>query len=591
MKSIPPSLVSIGLTTLALVGCGAQPAADEAAPADVAVQQSALDLSNYKSVGQVICDIVDNLPGGNIGGVNITPPSCTFTNYDNLYYFGSITNTFVIGPGHTNPSQRPAAMADAVFCALKDADGASTDATAHTSLGRFGMASRISVWGKDPAARQVAGQRIGTLYVFGVPLDIDNEDFVAGFPIESFAGGLLSSRTNGYYMDLQTSTTQWHMGGSGVLGPFTLSLSFGQNGYFKSLENNGFAFTSKNNHGGSDPGNAWNPQFSYDSWPASCNSCRASGAAFCDCPSQSDIAQHNKFVNWSDDQYRNLGDKTLPYFGAIGGVSGKSRYVDTSNNWTQLGFANGGSQASDPTHSANNNGDRSTYLDFSFGLDYSIISLDLELGVGFRSGMELTQGSYFANEFKDHYATVGVGLDAESRAKLDAHLVLRNPFPFGPDVLLDETFDIFNAANTPPTTQAARLEYDYANGFPFSTYNTAATGNRTDAQAAHDACLAVPPAQRAPEQPGNPQSFLQGVTNAAQSNLFPCHVKICTIGGANDGELETCEWDRTQKKLVCTQTTQPCDCRANSADLCDAAGNVYTADPATRKVSGCAPPK
>jgi hypothetical protein len=134
----------------------------------VAALSSELDLSNYHSVAEVICDLVDNIPGGNLVGINIQPPRCTFTNYRDLYYLGSYRRPTVVGPNTPLPSRRPIAMADALFCALKDSDGAQADGTIPTGVGKFGISSSIEVAKKDPAARQLVGQRLGTIWAFGV---------------------------------------------------------------------------------------------------------------------------------------------------------------------------------------------------------------------------------------------------------------------------------------------------------------------------------------------------------------------------------------------------------------------------------------
>src|SRR5215831_4486319 len=70
------------------------PAADDAPTGEVA---GAIDLSNYKNAGEVICDIMNNLPGGNIAGVGINKPTCSFTNFDNFYYLGSYYHQLLLG--------------------------------------------------------------------------------------------------------------------------------------------------------------------------------------------------------------------------------------------------------------------------------------------------------------------------------------------------------------------------------------------------------------------------------------------------------------------------------------------------------------
>jgi hypothetical protein len=282
------------------LGCGTPTEPAPAAPAagvDVGRADSALDLGGYKSAGQVVCDLLNQLPGGNIGGVNINKPWCQYVNYDDLYYLGSYAWSTLILNGSPPPSKRAPAMSDALFCALKDSRGAGADGTVHTGLGRFGMASRIEVPKWDVQARQVLGQRIGTLYLFGVGLDIEDQDYVATFPTEASNSTFL--RRTGYYMDLQSSKTSWGIGGNGTIPPFSLSLDFGQNGLFQSMQNNAIAFTSRDNNGNPDPTNAANKALSWDAWVASCNACTPSGVIRCDCPSQADWAQHNAFAGWN----------------------------------------------------------------------------------------------------------------------------------------------------------------------------------------------------------------------------------------------------------------------------------------------------
>jgi len=563
-------------------GCAG--AVDDPPAADIPTGEvtGALDLSGYKNAGQVICDLMNSLPGGNIAGVGIDKPTCSFTNYDNFYYLGSYYRPLTLPgqPAPPPPSQRAPAMADALFCALKDSAGALADGTFGTPVGRFGIKSRIDVPKFDAAARQVVGQRIGTLYLFGVGMDIEDQDYVVRFPTErtTSTGPILVLPHTGYYMDLQSAATTWRLGGSGTIGLFNLTLNFGQSGYFGAMNNDAFSATPQT------PDNHYDDQLSWSHWVSTCSSCRAAGSLFCDCPTASDTAAHNQFASWSDAQWRNLGDGTLPYWGASGGVAGNFVYRDSSKNWTMLGRSSGsgigaGQPDGEPSWDVLKN--PSTSLDFTFALDYEIISLSLRLGVDFKSGMDLTQSSHYENEFKDHYADVATSLDAQSGATLDVRLVIRNPFPFGPDYLVDETFNVLrpttNNANGHVT--AASIAYDFTNGFPYSTYSTAATGRQANAQAAHDACVAVPARNNPPTTPGSPEALAQAAANAAQGQMWPCHVKMCNpTGNTLGGTLQTCEWNKTTKKLDCVQTTQPCGvCTAGSADLCLADGTVIPA--------------
>jgi hypothetical protein len=537
-----------------------------------------LDLTGYKNAGQVVCDIMNSLPGGNIAGVGIDKPTCSFTNYDNLYYLGSLSQPISFGGPPPAVSHRAPAMSDALFCALKDSAGAVADGTFGTPVGRFGIKSRIDVPKFDAGARQVVGQRLGTLFLFGKGIDIEDQDYVVSFPTERATGGALLIPHTGYYMDLQSAATTWRLGGSGTVGLFTLSLSFGQNGYFSSMNNDAFALSPR------DGNNHADDLLSWTHWQSSCNSCIAAGSAFCDCPGSGDIAQHNQFAGWSDAQFRNLGDGTLPYWGPAGGVSGNYVYRDASKNWTMFGRSSGsgisaGQADAEPSFDVLHN--PSTDFHFTFALDYEIIALSLALGVDFKSGMDLTQSSHFENEFKNHYADVATTLDAQSGATLDARLVIRNPFPFGPDYLVDETFHVLNPTthNANGHVTAASISYDFTDGFPYHAYSGAAVGTAPNAQAAHDACVAVAPRNNPPTTPGSPEALAQQAAAAAADAMWPCHVRICKPTGSTfSGTLQTCEWNHATKKLDCVQTTQPCGvCQAAKADLCLADGSVMPA--------------
>jgi hypothetical protein len=571
----------------ALAGCGAPGQVDVPNQTDdttsAAVSTAPL---TYQSGARAICAILDALPATTIGAVNINKPNCNYWDYDNLYYLGSISRSFRLGGGTTLSPQTPVAMSDALLCALKDSDGASVDATkSPNGLGRFGMASRIVVSKFDPTQRQVLGQRLGTLYAFGVPLDLEDQDFGVSFPTEYVSSGVLLNSTTGYYMDLQSSKTTWSLGGSGFIPPaFNLKLDFGQTGNFHGVGTNGVAFTSADKNHAPDATNVgvdgWDP------WVQSCNSCKAAGGWFCSCPTPADQQQHDKFVNWTGAQFSNLSDAVLPYYGATGGVTGNYVYKDPSKSWLQLGMPSGNLIPGDPTHDAKNS--PSTYLDFEFGLDYDIVKLMLDLNVKFRSGMELVQNNWISGDTHIiHNASVGTSVDAESHADLGAHLTIKNPFFFGPEYLVDETFTIFDSSGDTALNRhadAADITYDYDAGYPFRGYSSFLGGDRSaNAEAARQACLAVPPKNNPPVQPGDPNQFLNQVKNAAQSKLYPCNIKLCTQDSANApsqyyGTLKTCTWNAQTQKVDCVSTGQSCalcDPAATHVDLCDAGGTVY----------------
>src|SRR5262249_28385491 len=143
-----------------LAACGGQ----EAPP--IASNSAAL------TAGEAVCQIIDALPATKVGEVKIKDPRCDYTRSDrNLFYF--CADRFSI----PTRSRSAEGIADALLCALHDADGKSASVTvAAGSLGRFGFDTNFELGGFDPAARTFNGQRVGRAWLFGVPLTIDAQD-------------------------------------------------------------------------------------------------------------------------------------------------------------------------------------------------------------------------------------------------------------------------------------------------------------------------------------------------------------------------------------------------------------------------------
>ena len=460
-----------------------------------------------EDAAQVICSIINDIPSMSIGDVNISAGACTTHQYQNLYYLGSDSYSGrLAGPA---PPARAQAMTDALYCALSGSNGATANGTiSGGGLGSFGMSSRIVVSQSNPSTMQVSGQRIGTLWAFGAGLDIEDQDYVVQFPTETQAQGLIhtSGGTTGRYMNLQTSTVGWSIGGSGSLPPFTLGLSFGQNPYFQSMNDNLVAIL------GDAYSNAANPALSWSAWTGMCSQTCTSFICY-SCPDAAETAQYQAFASYTAAQYDNLTDGVLPYVGDTGGISGNYVYANSSLNWTMFGPAPGGLVpnyetiygpvvAGDPTNTVMSN--PSTYIKFDFGLDYDIISLMLNLDIDFASGMELTQGEIPSDDTAPAEATVVNKLSAESGVSLTANLSIANPFGFGPNPLLQETFTLFDPNPAAQTTTAASMEYDETMGFPFYGY-TSASGTASNPVTAEQACLAAPVVNNASVTPRAPR--------------------------------------------------------------------------------------
>jgi hypothetical protein len=240
----------------------------------------------------------------------------------------------------------------------------------------------------------------------------------------------------------------------------------------------------------------------------------------------------------------------------------------------------------DPTHTITH--DPSTYFTVDFGFNYDIINLDLALGLYFSSSMELVQNDV---ELSDgaKASTITNNLYAQSTTQITASLSISNPFPFGPNPLLNESFNIISPTPAaPPPTNAATIQFDYYNGQPIYHYETTRTGIANTATA-ESTCLAAPAVNNDPVSPSSPQTLVQQVGNAAQQNLFPCNVKLCNPSSENspDGTLRTCNWNTTTQSLQCTQTSTACSVCQDSADLCDASGHVYAPSMVVNHDSWC----
>lgn len=372
-----------------------------------------------------------------------------------------------------------------------------------------------------------------------------------------------------------------------MVPPFTFGLSFGQNGFFKSWNNNLF------DSSGTSQANTPNTNYTWQTWDSACTACKVEGNLICDCPTSADLAQYDAFEAWSGSQYANLDDHVLPYPGNQGGVSGNYVYKLPSNNWTELGPSFGGVADQDDTHATTTS--PSTHINFSFGLDYDIVSLDAILGLQFLSAMELTQGQATWNEAV-RANTVTTMLDAGTGATLDIKLTLANPFPFGPNPLLSADFSILNQSNASKQTHvtATSLEYNTVDGTPVYEYQTQAVGNE-NAPAAEAACLAAPAQNGNMTTPKSPQSWVQQVTSAAQGALYPCNIDLCNPSSASSatGTLDKCTWNALTKKITCASTGQACSICQDSIELCskDPATGVVTtyapSSPAANSIKGC----
>jgi hypothetical protein len=380
-------------------------------------------------------------------------------------------------------------------------------------------------------------------------------------------------------MKLHTGTTSWSIKGSASFPPVGASLSFGQNGSFASANNNAFALSS-----GQSISTAWPFDFDYGQVVNECNSCGVCApGVFCACPPLSkctgEVGQtcrcptgaekaQESCTNCSHD-FANLGDGQLPYYAPNGGAAGGHFYPDTTYNWMHFGkpgnkAINGEAFAQKPSDGP------TTQLEAGFGFDLGPVSLNITADVYFRDSFAIVTGEEWDNEFRDHNANVRTLLDAQSSAKVSAHLIFDLPLPFISHPIIDAHFDILpEQATGENQSQLSKVLYNYANGNPISAF-TSSRGNESIPE-----CTSVP-SSSPPIQPSNPGTFLQNASNNALDQIHPCHGVVCDPDGASG---QKCEWIGRAKKFVCTHQTFQCQPCTSSIQMCDAQGRVIPSIP------------
>lgn len=503
------------------------------------------------SAGETFCQILNALPGRKVGDVTIDKPDCGYINYDrNLFYLGSDRWSRLRG---TPPTDRTAeATAQALMCALDAADGHTAAVTVPAgALGRFGFDTAVEIGSFDAGARTVSGQRLGRVWLFGVPLAFDTQDFTGHFPIErdGGGGGIFHAYSNhGYYMELASSRSNWSIGGSALVDfppPIEFALKLSHGGNYLSYQNDALDWRHTD-FNDSDGNYVANPSLSYDRWA---NTCTCSFWS-CDCPTAADQQAHANIFD-----YANVSDGQLPWTGYTSGVIGPYAYRSPQRNWWHFGFANAsGGIAGEPDQS----GGDSMHLMFYAGLRYDIVLVKLQIDAGFSGGFGLFQ--YDAPN--DGHATVEVGthLEASAHAGVTAHVVIDNPFPLGPNPLVDADFTVLptqtaQAADYPPRTSFVNYQ-----GLPNATLAS---------------CMSRPIAHDI-TPPTNPADGLNNVLTAAQGQLYPCDVQLCKPSSDNPaaGTTQQCTWNASANRMSCIDTNQPCrTCGGTTIQLCDAQGN------------------
>ncbi len=165
-------------TSGALSACGGDPTEGTSPRPGAAPPTESESIQTVRSslTATQVCDLVNAL-----GTTLKTPPvsgiftgsppsiSCDTDEINHTYYNGAqlLTNTL------NDLFNLPYVTSGAYLCGIADADGASVDAR----LGGFGIQSQFNVTQRDPAHGHVAGRRVGTVSLFGIPAKLLVHDF------------------------------------------------------------------------------------------------------------------------------------------------------------------------------------------------------------------------------------------------------------------------------------------------------------------------------------------------------------------------------------------------------------------------------
>jgi hypothetical protein len=606
----------LGLATSLLAGTFASACGGTADEAPGTPESPVLGKSLQKLSGADICNAINSLGTIDLGAAASVTPMCFQWASSNFSYLGS-----------TAPASFAKSMskveAQSLYCALKSSDNAKASALSGTTIGTFGVESKVNIYKTNPAAMTLSGQRLATVYAFGVGMTLDNQNFDWQFPTEhqpaqnvlhrvdvppiwieqslpipAHTGQYAISNTNMYTAGIAAHATF-------PIGPFVsnLDLSFGNAYAFEAFDGRAYAMGWT----GVERENA--RRASWQNMQNACNTCLAQPPVgglkpICNmCPSSTDITQHNRRCNsggCNDAFYTNLGDGRLPHEnrrGASGSFfdSDGYNYGDFWHYGRPGAGANAGMIApTEPVHSVAANGNAATTaLDVSFGLKYDVgvadIGVTVHMDTDFRSGVAVRGYRTPFIDVSGRPRVTEVGVDAQSAFGIDARLVVNVDIPFwGYTNVLDERFDIIpRTSKQSPANVPSRLTWDGSlENAAISTYTVNGAATSTSS------CLSVPPVTEAPEQTQNPVDFIKAVKKEIPKKLFPCNIKICTQDspGSSTTTLRQCNWNATTQSVTCTVVGTGCACHATTAALCDGWGKVYPAKSTTHPACSLQPP-
>jgi hypothetical protein len=597
-----------------LGGCGAAVDEEEA---------GRLDESSAALTGAQICELIDELASLSLGdtgtGVSATvDASCASKGGSQLSYLGGVAPAkFAKGVSRVE--------AQTLFCALKGADDATASATSTTGVGKFGVSSKVNVYKSDSTALTLSGQRVATIYAFGVGMPIDNQTFSWSFPSEKQQAqvvaveqpwpplGTLTTidslpEQTGQYAKAKSNGYGWGIDGNVKfpLGPVTAELNVNFHNGFLFQTGATRAYYMDDINGSFDTKRL----SSYSDYVKACNACKAAGSSApipipCDCPTSDEIRQHFRVCGsdgCTQGFFADLEDGRLPHENLRGaaGPFWDSGSRDIADFWHYGRPGSGASSTApgsaiaegEPVYSIADDGkNATTALDLSLGFKYDAgpadVGLTVHMDTDFRSGVAL-------REYRQPFADVAamqrvteVGLDAQSAFGVDARLVVNVDVPFvGGKKVLDARFEIISRRSKQSSTKLpSKVLWDDLSTGQGKINSYSANG----VSASIETCLEAPAVNESAIQAETPQSFVEDLRDEIPNQLFPCNITVCAADSAGaTPRKRSCSWNATTRKVVCSAPTTPCACLDTHADLCDAAGNVYKAK--SEGTEGCVEP-
>lgn len=608
------SACAVLVGTALSVGCGDASQFDEQVAGEQTEELSGTD---------AICDAVSALGSVAIGddqtGAKFTS-DCDKKSGKQLSYLGGEA------PSKFSKSVSPL-EAKTLFCALKGADDQEASASLSTIVGGFGAKTKVNIYDSDPSTMTLKGQRISTIYAFGVGLKVESQAFGWTFPTEDQASQNVTIKVPippfGTYSitdSLPAQTGQYARGTSTAydwygdlkvsfpIGPLAAAVGVrlenvplfqtgARRGYYMSGVNGSLDDTRMS---------------SWDTFYSACTECQAhpttAGGIIlpCNCPTTDELYQHYRPCGsdgCTEDYFADLDDGRVPHENRRG-AAGPYWDQDSSemSDFWQYGRPGSGSRSSstniaegEPFYSIKDKeGDlgkmhpeATTGLDVNFGFNYDAgvadIGFTVNMDSDWRSGVALREYRQPFADVSGRYRVTELGLDAQAAVGVDARVVINLDLPFvGSTNVFDETFTVVSRTTKQSSSKVpSQVIWDDTSSAKVLSYTA------KGASASFDSCLTAAPVDGDPVEATSPSEWIDDVREVLPTKLHPCHVTICSKASSTaKPKKTTCKWVDSTKSLSCTTSTDSCTCLDNEAMLCDEDENIV-GEQKSLSQSGC----